>query len=80
MKFRHAAARALVGWYLMVPPTKRREPNRSVYSVAKVGRPKGIRRTTACPGSKADLMTNTTHGAENAPFYDANVRRKGDTK
>ena len=29
-------------------------------------------------GSKADSMTNTTHGAEDAPFYDANVRRKGD--
>ena len=30
------------------------------------------------PGSKADAMVNTTHGAEDAPFYDANVRRKGD--
>jgi hypothetical protein len=29
------------------------------------------------PGSKADSMTNTTHGAEDAPFYEANVRRKG---
>ena len=29
------------------------------------------------PGSKADSMTNTTHGAENAPFYDANVRPGG---
>ena len=28
------------------------------------------------PGSKADSMTNTTHGAENAPFYDRVVRRK----
>ena len=34
----------------------------------------------AVPGSKADSMTNTTHGAEDAPFYDANVRRKGDIK
>jgi hypothetical protein len=29
------------------------------------------------PGSKADSMVNTTRGAEDAPFYDANVRRKG---
>ena len=30
------------------------------------------------PGSKADSMTNTTHGAEDAPFYDRVVRRNGD--
>ena len=29
------------------------------------------------PGSKADSMTNTTHGAEDASFYDSVVRRKG---
>jgi hypothetical protein len=28
------------------------------------------------PGSEADAMTNTTVGAENAPFYDRVVRRK----
>jgi hypothetical protein len=28
------------------------------------------------PGSKADSMTNTTHGAEESEFYSRNVRRK----
>ena len=28
------------------------------------------------PGSKADSMVNTAHGAEDAPSYDSIVRRK----
>lgn len=32
------------------------------------------------PGSEADSMINMTHGAEDAPFYARNVRRKGDCK
>jgi hypothetical protein len=28
------------------------------------------------PGSKADSMTNITHGAEESEFYSKNVRRK----
>jgi hypothetical protein len=28
------------------------------------------------PGSKADNITNTTHGAEESEFYSKNVRRK----
>jgi hypothetical protein len=28
------------------------------------------------PGSVADSMIDMTHGAENAPFYDRNVRKK----
>jgi hypothetical protein len=32
------------------------------------------------PGSVADSMIRTEHGAESSPFYEANVRRKWTSK
>jgi hypothetical protein len=36
----------------------------------------GERQNGPVPGSVADSMIDMTHGAENSPFYDRNVRRK----